>query len=698
MSEAVYVRSSTPSVDIRNLESDTTYYFKVRVITADGSANLSNYSGAVTAKTNAIPVLSPVQNPLKVSSFNIKCDNCFDADATEDQLHWEGRRDTIVAQVKAESPDVIGFQEASQGMLKEPGDRYNMAQFDDLQQALTASGTSYKITNDHRYNCTNHLEWNPANCVYQDQGASQGSKIFYNADTLELVNEGSVKLPEVEGAAQNDRYAAWAVLRQKSSGKTFFFVDTHLDYKQDTPEFQELKAKESQKIVDMIKEKNTANLPVFVVGDMNAHKWTSFGNVPRSTFLKNGLIEPLGNDDGSTYPSALDVVEKRINAEYESFNGFDRHLDKVVAGGNGRHLDYIFSTPMRVSEWKMVLNKDANDNQIGIIPSDHNMIMETVELPASASPLAAATSKFKATLGNVTGSEIYSKTGGYQRYEKGYVLWSPETGAHASSGVIRSAFAAAGYESGVLGYPKGEEVTGQLNGGSYQMYQNGAINWSPATGAHATYGEIRAKWAATGYQNGSLGYPTGDVVTTPEGASQKFEKGAIIWSPATGARVTTLDIHAAWSRTDSKGSVLGFPTADVVTTLKGNYQRFQNGYIDWTPESGAYGTYGEIRARWAATGHGDGVLGYPTADVKTGTVRGGSYQHYQNGWIVFSPATGAHTSMGAIRSVWAGLGYQDGKLGYPTTEIYTTSTGTAQDYEGGTITRSILGVNKVIYK
>lgn len=702
MSNSTYVRWSTPSVDIRNLESNTTYYFKVRVISADGNTSLSGYSSAVSAKTNIAPVLGAVSNPLKVSSFNIKCDNCFDTGATSDQLHWEDRRDTIVAQVKSKAPDVIGFQEASQAMLKEPGDRYKMSQFDDLQQAFTAAGTSYQITNDHRYNCENHLDYSQP-CAYKDQGASQGSKIFYNASTLSLVDEGSVKLPEVDseaGAAQNERYAAWAILRQNSSGKTFFFVDTHLDFKQDTLEFQALKAKEAQRIVDLVKEKNKANLPVFIVGDMNANKYTSFGNVPYDTFLNNGFIEPLGNDYQSTYPSGKAVVEKRINAEYNSFNAFDRHLDKNTAvGANGKHIDYIYSTPMRVAEWEMVLNKDANDDWVGIIPSDHNMITETVELPASVSPLAAKVTQLNGSLGKVTGSEVYSKTGGYQRYENGYVLWSPATGAQVSSGAIRTGFAASGYESGPLGYPKAAEVTGQLNGGSYQMYENGAINWSPATGAHATYGEIRAKWAATGYQNGSLGYPTSDVVSSPNGGtSQRFERGAIISSPATGTRVTSLDIYDAWLRTDSKATVLGYPTGDVVTTEKGTYQRFENGYIDWTATTGAYGTYGEIRSRWAATGYGDGILGYPIADVKNGTVRGGSYQHYQNGWIAFSPASGAHTSVGPIRNVWAGLGYQDGALGYPTSDVYNTSTGTAQDYEGGKISRTTAGVNTVTYK
>jgi endonuclease/exonuclease/phosphatase family metal-dependent hydrolase len=644
MSTPGYAKFTSTSPDLRNLTSDATYNIRVRSITDDGKTDLSEWSEIVSAKTLAVPVLSPITNPLKVSSFNVRCANCFDAESAENQSLWIDRRDAIIAQIKSKMPDVIGFQEASQGWISnENGVRLNLSQFEDLQQRLVAAGMNYQVTNVNRNNCENAKT--PTDCVWKDQGASQGTKVFYNADTVDLIDQGSERLAYID-TADNQRYVAWGNFRQKSSSKSFFFADTHIEPSSHTPEYIDLKIRQAQRIADLIKEKNTDNLPVIIVGDMNSSKYMTPTNGPYDVFTNAGYVDPLGNDYGSTYPSGKATAEKRINAEYNSFNGLTRKLSKNTnIGGNGKHLDYIFTTPMRVAEWEMVLDKDETDNLVGIIPSDHNMIVGTVELPASASPLAVKAVQLNGSLGAITGSEVFGVTGAYQRYEKGFVLWSPATGAHISSGPIRSAFAAAGYETGVLGYPTSDEVTGQPNGGSYQNYQNGAIDWSPTTGAYATYGEIRDRWATTGYSAGVLGYPTGKVVTI------------------------------------SNGLV---------------YQRFQNGYIVSSPTTGAHTSMGPIRSRWGATGYETGYLGYPTGEIQTGPT--GSYQRYEKGYILYSPATGAFSSMGPIRSVYASTGYEGGKLGYPTSEVKTTSVGISQDYAGGTISISILGIKTVTYK
>ena len=380
-----YVRTTVPSYDIRNLQPGTTYYIKLRIIAsnADGGAGLSDYSEALKAKTSAAPVLSPISNPLKVSSFNLKCANCYDSDATADQLPWAGRRDTVVAQIKAKRPDVIGLQEVSQAWLKDSnGDQINLSQFEDLQQRLVAAGANYRLTNVNRNNCEN--TYSPTNCVWKDQGASQGTKVMYNADTVDMISQGSERLPYIS-EVDNQRYVAWGVFRQKSSGNSFFFADTHIEPSSHTPAYMDLKIRQAQRIADLIEEKNTFDLPVVIVGDMNSSKYMAPSNGPYDVFSGAGYIDPLGNDFDSTYPSGQATAEKRINAEYNSFNGFVRALKKDDnPGANGKHLDYIFTSPMRFAEWEMVLNKDAKDNLVGIIPADHNMILGTVELPATA--------------------------------------------------------------------------------------------------------------------------------------------------------------------------------------------------------------------------------------------------------------------------------------------------------------------------
>ena len=67
--------------------------------------------------------------------------------------------------------------------------------------------------------------------------------------------------------------------------------------------------------------------------------------------------------------------------------------------------------------------------------------------------------------------------------------------------------------------------------------------FSPVTGAQPlTSQPVRAAWARSGYENGSLGYPTGRIVCGLRngGCFQNFEKGTIMWSPATGAQPMVL--------------------------------------------------------------------------------------------------------------------------------------------------------------
>ncbi|MGN8131794.1 LGFP repeat-containing protein, partial [Paenarthrobacter sp. 22069] len=132
------------------------------------------------------------------------------------------------------------------------------------------------------------------------------------------------------------------------------------------------------------------------------------------------------------------------------------------------------------------------------------------------------------------------KDGGvFQNYQGGAIIWSPATGAHISIGAIRSLWAATGFENGKLGYPVTNEVGGLKDGGVYQNYQGGAIIWSPATGAHVSLGAIRSIWASTGYESGRLGYPTSDEYATggDGGVAQNYQ-GGVIHVSRTGSYIT----------------------------------------------------------------------------------------------------------------------------------------------------------------
>lgn len=538
MANAFYVRStgSNPNMDLRDLSAGTTYYFKVRVINLDGT-NVSPYGNSISVATKAAPAPLPaVANPLTVSSYNVHCANCSDESAN----YWSNRKSAVISQIKSKMPDVIGLQEASQGWLKDSnGNQINLSQFEDLQNGLNAAGAPYQVTNTHRNNCVNSAT--PTNCVYQDRGASQGTKIMYNKNTVSLISEGSYRLPANDPAA-NQRYVAWAIMQQTSTNKKFFVADTHLQPGDGTANYDARKM-QSQKLVEVIKEKNPENLPTFIVGDMNSSKWAEPYNEPYDIFVKNGYIDPIGGTAKSTLASGYATAEKMINAKYGTYNGFNPQLKQPSSTSSrylGSHIDYIFTSKMRVSQWEMALNIDSKGLIQGTVPSDHNMLIATAELPEvpTLSAIAKKAIALNGTLGIATGKEVYMKDGGaYQRYEKGFILWHPRTGAFENKGSIRSKWAGTGYESGWMGYPKSDEIS-SINGGVYQLYENGAIYWSPASGTRISFGGIRNLYGSMGYEKGRLGYPTSDEYKTSTGVSQNFQGGRINWSATNGNSIS----------------------------------------------------------------------------------------------------------------------------------------------------------------
>lgn len=370
-SNATYHRFTANTAELRNLTPNTTYYFRVRVISTDGTTNLSGYSAPTTVRTKAAPL--PVVNPLKVASYNIKCANC----TGPGELPWADRRGAVVATIKSQMPDVIGIQEASQGWLSGETRAGGLTQFEDLGERLRAAGAPYQVTNGNRNNCVKHTT--PTGCVYQDQGASQGTRLFYNTTKVDLVSQGSLLLPKV-AATDAARYFAWGVFIQKSSGKRFFVGDTHLDPTSGA-DHHEMRIRQTQAIISEVQKRNPGGLPVLLTGDFNSHKWTAPANGPYDALMKAGYKDPLGNTYFSDIPSAGATAEKTVGAFYDTFNGSKRVANARHAYGNGTHLDYVFTSGMRTAEWKTAVNVDSNGNFVGVIPSDHNLIQVTVQLP-----------------------------------------------------------------------------------------------------------------------------------------------------------------------------------------------------------------------------------------------------------------------------------------------------------------------------
>jgi peptidoglycan/xylan/chitin deacetylase (PgdA/CDA1 family) len=89
-----------------------------------------------------------------------------------------------------------------------------------------------------------------------------------------------------------------------------------------------------------------------------------------------------------------------------------------------------------------------------------------------------------------------------------------------------------------LGSPSGNIVCGLVSGGCYRMYQRGAVIWSPASGAHYSVGGIRQAWASTDFERGPLGYPVTDEYSSGSGVAQDYQGGRITWTAGGGAVIS----------------------------------------------------------------------------------------------------------------------------------------------------------------
>ncbi|WOQ16459.1 hypothetical protein [Raineyella sp. W15-4] len=308
--------------------------------------------------------------------------------------------------------------------------------------------------------------------------------------------------------------------------------------------------------------------------------------------------------------------------------------------------------------------------------------------------MAAKAASDAAVLGAPTGPLECGLTGGggcRQQYQLATLLWSPDTGAYWTRGAIRDRWNRNAAQDGFLGYPTSDEFCGLAGNGCGQHFTGGDVYWSPATDAHFLTGEILAKWNSTGAQKEFLAYPTSDQFCglAGNGCGQHFQGGEIYSSPASGTHFVRGAIRGRWTDNNWENGFLGYPTSDEFCGLAGGGcgQHYQGGEIYWSPTTDAHFVRGAIRGTWTGNGSEAGFLGYPISDEFCGLAGGGCGQHYQGGEIYWTPGLDAHFVRGAIRGVWTGNNWENGFLGYPTSDEFCglAQGGCGQHYQGGEI-------------
>jgi SpoIID/LytB domain protein len=289
----------------------------------------------------------------------------------------------------------------------------------------------------------------------------------------------------------------------------------------------------------------------------------------------------------------------------------------------------------------------------------------------------------KASLGAPVGAEQYSNGVAWQVYQNGRLYWSAATGVHVIRSGILQAFLDAGGPS-AFGAPTSDEA--YTAGGAYNTFANDVIFlWSDSTGAHFVRGGIRTRWGQLGSEWGRLGFPTTNEVYIAGGVYSTFTGGRIYWSASTGAWEVVGGIGTEWLARGGPQSGSGFPAGgDMPAGGGGAYQRFASGWtMFWSPATGAHVVRGGVQAKWREIGAEWSELGYPDGDEVYPA--GGTTQRFAHGYVLWSGPTGAHTMVdGPALTAWEGLGGATRPENMPTTDQGSTRAGgTWQNFYGG---------------
>jgi len=141
----------------------------------------------------------------------------------------------------------------------------------------------------------------------------------------------------------------------------------------------------------------------------------------------------------------------------------------------------------------------------------------------------------KAWIGRrLTEGEHHLDAGGrWADFENAAIYWTEATGAHpVPRGGLWEAWAEYGWESGPLGYPVRDHAV--VEGGGVQAFQGGVLyRQDGAEHGFYVHGAIGERYAREGYERGPLGWPiSNEYDTATGGRRQDFEHGIMFWDPS----------------------------------------------------------------------------------------------------------------------------------------------------------------------
>ena len=252
------------------------------------AGNVNDYAiGSIKAGTVTIYVESPTAAPvpaanLTLMSFNIR-----------EGSNWSSRKSPIVSMINGESPDIIGLQEVK-----------DLDMWDHM-------------TEDHPWDyLRDHLS---AYTGYRY--SDKTNAILYKTSTVEMSDFGHFWLRDSYSSEGNswdgyERTALYATVREKATGRYFFYVTTHFPMNNSNDGW----AKSTALLESRIAALNTNDYPVILMGDMNCvigdACWDSIKTWMKNTRYSADSIVSTENRDLYTYNAFGDSSKARNKVDH----------------------------------------------------------------------------------------------------------------------------------------------------------------------------------------------------------------------------------------------------------------------------------------------------------------------------------------------------------------------------------------------
>lgn len=193
-------------------------------------------------------------------------------------------------------------------------------------------------------------------------------------------------------------------------------------------------------------------------------------------------------------------------------------------------------------------------------------------------------------------------------------------------------------------------------------------------------GRYLRHWGAQLWAGAKSGDTTGDL------NPHLFEVDAT-WNVVDPDPIVTTQIMLRWRNDDALRAKIGNPKAAEVLDRGVRYRDFEQGRLYWTQGTQPRMLAGPIISTFEALGRYSVGGGATLAMDQSATPDGiGQYVHYNPEMklsIYWSPSTGSHWVLGAIRDKWASLGWEKSALGYPKTDEYDIPGGRRSDFQNG---------------